>query len=72
MMNELRSVQEIAASQINAYYEGLKAGVALFAWIKDGDKYVGSPGVQLHKAINNIDEERTRKLEQLWRAKMEF
>lgn len=36
-------------------YEGLKEGVTMFAWWKDGVQYVGTCGTTLKEALNKID-----------------
>jgi hypothetical protein len=39
------------------YIRGLKAGVRLYAWWKDGIQYVGTCGTTLKHALERIDEE---------------
>ena len=39
------------------YIEGLKGGVRMYAWWKDGIQYVGTCGVTLKSALERIDRE---------------
>lgn len=41
------------------YIRGLKAGVRLYAWWKDGTQYVGTCGTTLKHALERIDKEET-------------
>jgi len=41
------------------YIKGLKAGVRLYAWWKDGVQYVGTCGTTLKHALERIDKEET-------------
>ena len=36
-------------------YEGMRQGIRLYAWWKDGIQYVGATGTTLLKAIDEID-----------------
>jgi hypothetical protein len=40
-----------------AYYNGMRAGLTLYAWWKDGVQYVGTCGTTLEDAIIEIDKE---------------
>ena len=48
--------------EINAYYDGLKEGVYLYAYMKDGVYYVGTTGKTLKSAYADIEEERGQAL----------
>ncbi len=39
-----------------AYMDGVKKGITMFAWWKDGVEYVGSCGITLKKALAEIYE----------------
>ncbi len=41
------------------YIRGLKEGVRLYAWWKDGTQYVGNCGTTLKHALERIDKEET-------------
>ncbi len=43
---------------INAYYDGLREGVYMYAYMKDGTYYVGTTGKTLKQAYAEIEEER--------------
>lgn len=50
-------MDEIIEQGINtAFVEGLKAGVRMYAWWKDGTQYVGTCGTTLKEALSRIDE----------------
>lgn len=49
--------------QIEAYYEGVKLGVSLYAHWKDGTQYVGTCGKTLKDALKEIDRDRVERLE---------
>ena len=40
--------------EIHKYFEGVKHGIWLFAWWKDGIQYVGNCGNTLDKAIADV------------------
>lgn len=45
------------------YYDGLREGITMYAWWKDGKQYVGTTGKTLHRAlaeINKIEAARPR------------
>lgn len=42
---------------MDEYKRGLKNGVFIYAWMKDGVFYVGSCGTTLKQALNDIDKE---------------
>ena len=39
----------------DAYFDGLREGVQLFAWWKDGEQMVGTSGKTLNSALVEID-----------------
>lgn len=39
------------------FIKGLKEGITLYAWWKDGTQYVGSCGTTLKKALEDVDKE---------------
>lgn len=64
------------AAKINAFYDGMKEALRMYAWWKAGTQYVGSPpedeqyvgcGVRtLKEALDEIDKRRTDKLQRIW------
>lgn len=44
------------------YYEGIKKGIHMYGWWKDGIQYVGTCGITLKEALNMIDKERDSQL----------
>lgn len=42
------------------YIRGLKAGVRLYAWWKDGVQYVGTCGTTLKHALERINKDETK------------
>jgi hypothetical protein len=40
------------------YWHGLKHGIWLYAWWKDGVQYVGTSGLTLKEALAEVDRER--------------
>jgi predicted transcriptional regulator len=48
--------------EINAFYEGLREGVYMYAYMKDGTYYVGTTGKTLVKAYAEIEAERQQSL----------
>jgi hypothetical protein len=55
---ELPMGQAIAIEQAEVSFKaGMKAGIRLFAWWKDGTQYVGTCGTTLEKALKEIDNE---------------
>ncbi len=44
--------------EINAFYDGLREGVYMYAYMKDGTFYVGTTGKTLKQAYEDIEEER--------------
>jgi hypothetical protein len=48
--------------EIIAYYDGLREGVYMYAYMRDGTYYVGSTGRTLKQAYADIEEERERAL----------
>ncbi len=39
------------------YIQGLKDGISMYSWMKDGVTYVGTTGKTLKKALEEIDKE---------------
>lgn len=52
-------------AQLNAYYEGIKEGVRMYSWMKDGVTYVGTCGWTLKEELAKIDAQRANRLETL-------
>jgi hypothetical protein len=50
-------------NEIDAYYDGLREGVYMYAYMKDGTYYVGTTGRTLKQAYKDIEDERTTALE---------
>ena len=48
--------------EINAYYDGLREGVYMYAYMRDGVYYVGNTGKTLKSAYADIEAERERAL----------
>lgn len=48
--------------EIEAYYDGLREGVHMYAYMKDGTYYVGTTGRTLKQAYADIEEERNSAL----------
>jgi len=48
--------QYLQLSQTRAYYKGLREGLELYAYWKDGTQYVGTTGKTLQQALADIDE----------------
>jgi len=42
------------------YYDGLREGIRMYAWWKEGIQYVGTTGRTLQRALKEIDEEEAR------------
>ena len=38
------------------YWDGLREGITMYAWWKDGKEYVGATGKTLHRALAEINE----------------
>ena len=49
--------RDMDASELFIYIQGLKDGVYLYAWWKDGIQYVGTCGTTLKEAIRRIEKE---------------
>lgn len=49
--------QYLQLQRTRAYYQGLREGVELFAWWRDGTQYVGTAGLTLKQAIAKIDQD---------------
>lgn len=62
------SVQAAQVAQINAYYEGIKEGVRMYGWMKDGVTYVGTGGWTLKEELVKIENARANALERLWKS----
>ena len=48
--------------EIEAYYDGLREGVHMYAYMKDGTYYVGTTGRTLKQAYADIEEKRNSAL----------
>ena len=48
--------------EIDAHYDGMIAGIMLYAHWKDGVQYVGTCGKTLEHAIDDVDKEREKEL----------
>ena len=49
-------------NEIDAYYDGLREGVYMYAYMKDGTYYVGTTGRTLKQAYAEIEAERSSAL----------
>lgn len=49
--------------EINAKYDGMIEGISLYAHWKDGVQYVGTTGKTLKKALEDVEKEREKELE---------
>ena len=47
----------MSTNAIEAYYEGKRAGIKLFAWWKDGEQFVGTTGCTVKRALEEVDHE---------------
>jgi hypothetical protein len=56
-------MQKITLTEINAYYDGIREGVYMYAHMKDGTYYVGTTGRTLKEAYVEIENERIRVME---------
>ena len=45
----------MSTNAIEAYYEGVRRGIRLFACWKDGEQFVGTTGCTLKQAIEEVD-----------------
>lgn len=48
----------VTREEIDAFYDGLREGVYMYAYMKDGTYYVGTTGKTLKQAYNEIEVER--------------
>lgn len=48
----------VTKEEVNAFYEGLREGVHMYAYMKDGTYYVGTTGKTLKQAYAEIETER--------------
>ena len=63
-MSELLLNQPTGSKQeVNAYFDGARAGIRLWAWWKDGQQYVGSTGTKLEAALDMLEGMRQTALE---------
>lgn len=60
--NEIRYMQRL---QIEAYFEGMRAGVADYAFWRDGVQYVGGSEKPLKDALIEIENLRAKRLSQI-------
>lgn len=51
--------------EVNARYVGKMEGIILYAHWKDGVQYVGTTGKTLEKALQEVDAEREKELEDI-------
>jgi hypothetical protein len=49
--------QYLQLAQTRAYYKGLREGVRMYAYWRDGVQYVGTTGRKLNDAISDLDQE---------------
>ena len=56
---------ETLADLNEAYYNGIREGIAQYAHWKDGVQYVGTTGKTLKKALADIDSEEKQALKML-------
>ena len=49
--------EDNALAYKHGYYEGLREGVTLYAWWRDGVQYVGTCGRTLADALAEIDQQ---------------
>jgi hypothetical protein len=60
---EIIGIEEVKKQyQETDYIRGLKAGIRLYAWWKDGLQYVGTCGTTLKHALETIDKENNNDL----------
>lgn len=52
-------------SEINARFDGMIEGISLYAHWKDGVQYVGTTGKTLKKALEDVEREREKELEDI-------
>ena len=70
MENDIKfSSHDARVLQINAFYEGMKEGIKLYAFWKDGIQYVGGNGKSLSEALKNIEVLRADRMEALLRER---
>jgi len=53
--------------EIDAHYDGMIAGIMLYAHWKDGMQYVGTCGKTLERALEEVDKERDKELDNIRR-----
>jgi len=51
------------SDRINEYFDGMIDGIRLYAHWEDGVQFVGTTGKSLKTAIENIESERRKKIE---------
>ena len=49
--------QYLQLAQTQAYYKGLREGVSMYAYWRDGVQYVGTTGRTLKEVINELNNE---------------
>jgi hypothetical protein len=52
---------------IKSLYCGIREGITMYAWWKDGVQYVGTTGKTLAKALEDINKEEAARLERMER-----
>jgi hypothetical protein len=58
-------------NMIKSLYCGIREGIAMYAWWKDGVQYVGTTGKTLEKALDEINKEEQARLEKIRRDKQQ-
>jgi exonuclease VII small subunit len=51
------NMEKQAVAELKSYKEGLKEGLRMYAWWKDGTQYVGTCGTTLQHALEEIEKE---------------
>ena len=59
----------MATKRTPEYYQGLRAGVMLFAWWKDGVQYCGTCGTTLQSVLDDIDQQEENEQFNKWMDK---
>ncbi len=61
----LKVDKELQECAIRSFYQGMRNGVILYAYWKDGEQYVGTTGRTLRQALGEIGEEEMKDLDSL-------
>lgn len=67
MSQEFQAAKQATVANINAYYEGMKEGIRMYSWMKDGVTYVGTCGWTLKEELAKVDAQRADRLETIHR-----